>query len=76
MADLIGMNAEAWLARATIAQYTGTPKGERIARVLGKALLATGAVLGTSGASASEAVSYLIRCIERLSYKPTAHPAF
>ena len=71
MAHLAGMDAEAWASRALIWQYEGTPKGEKIAAVLGKALAVTGAALGSFGASAAtlgtstvlEPVSYLIRCI-------------
>ena len=69
MAQIAGMDAEAWLSRATVAQYEGTPKGEKLAVALGKALLATGAALVTSGASAAGVCDYLIRCIERLSYR-------
>ena len=67
MAQLAGLDPEAWLARATVAQYAGTPKGEKLAVVLGKALLATGAALAGSGASAAtvthDAYAYIIRCI-------------
>jgi len=70
MADLAGMDPEAWGIRAIVAQYEGTAKGERIARVLGKALLVTGAVIGSSGASAAEAWFYFIRCIKSLSFRP------
>lgn len=63
MAEMTGMDAEAWLARATVEQYAGTPKGEKLAVALGKALLATGAALATSGASAAAvAFDYFIRC--------------
>lgn len=63
MAELIGMDAEAWASRAIVAQYEGTPKGEKLAAVLGKALLVTGAALAGSGAHAAAGFSYLIRCI-------------
>jgi hypothetical protein len=64
MAQLAGMDPEAWTARAVVAQYEGTPKGEKLAVALGKALLATGAVIASSGANAAHnAVGYLIRCI-------------
>jgi len=76
MADLIGMDAEAWLARATVAQYAGTAKGERLARVLGKALLVTGAVIGSAGAHAAVTLSYFIRCIKLLSKSKPSAPAF
>jgi len=70
MAQLAGLDPEAWTARAVIEQYAGTAKGEKLAAALGKALLATGAVIASSGANAG---SYLIRCIERLScFNPTA----
>lgn len=68
MAEIAGLEPEAWTARAVIAQYSGS-KGEKIARALGKALVATGAVIATSGASAGqiafEAAGYFIRCIKR-----------
>lgn len=78
MAELAGLDAEAWLARATVAQYAGTTKGEKLAVVLGKALLATGAAVAGSGANAAQAMgegcSYLIRCIVLLSKrKPLAY---
>lgn len=63
MAQIAGMDAEAWASRAIVAEYEGTPKGEKLAVALGKALLATGAALATSGASAAAvAFDYLIRC--------------
>lgn len=80
MAQLAGMDPEAWLVRATVAQYAGTPKGEKLAVVLGKALLVTGAALAGSGANAGtamvEAYGHFIRCIESLSYKPHHANAF
>jgi hypothetical protein len=64
MAEIAGMDPVAWGARAIAASYAGTPKGEKLAAVLGKALLATGAALATSGASAAAVgASYFIRCI-------------
>ena len=67
MAEIAGLDAQAWHARATVEQYAGTPKGDKLYRALGKALVATGAVIASSGASAQalscECVSYLIRCI-------------
>jgi len=76
MAELAGMDPEAWLARATVAQYEGTAKGERLARVLGKALAVTGAVLGSAGANACQTFDHFIRCIERLSCFPPSEPHF
>ena len=54
MAGIAGLDAAAWHARATVAQYQGTSKGDKLYRVLGKALVATGAVIATSGANAQE----------------------
>lgn len=77
MASIAGLDAEAWHARATVSQYEGTSKGDKLFRALGKALAATGAAVASSGASAhlifshsaTEAASYFIRCIESLSYR-------
>ena len=78
MAHVAGMDAEAWASRALVAQYEGTPKGELLASVLGKALQATGAVIASSGAKVAAmavlaakllctvpdgATGYFIRCI-------------
>jgi hypothetical protein len=60
MAQIAGLDAVAWNARATAAAYQGTPKGEKLAVALGKALLVTGAAVGSGTAAAG---SYLIRCI-------------
>jgi DNA-binding transcriptional regulator YdaS (Cro superfamily) len=79
MAVIAGLKPEEWMARAVIAQYEGTSKGDKLFRALGKASLAIGGVIASSGASAHQifshkgaetiagAVSYFIRCIERLS---------
>jgi DNA-binding transcriptional regulator YdaS (Cro superfamily) len=79
MAEIAGLKPEEWMARAVVAQYEGTSKGDKLFRALGKALVATGAAVVSSGASAhlifshkggetiGGAVSYFIRCIERLS---------
>lgn len=67
MAGIAGLDAPAWHARATVAAYEGTSKGDKLYRVLGKALLATGAVIASSGVNAlviySATNSYFIRCI-------------
>jgi hypothetical protein len=78
MASIAGLDAAAWHARATVAQYEGTSKGDKLYRVLGKALLATGAVIATSGANAqviySTITEHFIRCIERsIRKQPSAH---
>ena len=52
MAGVAGLDAEAWLIRATIERHKGTAKGDRLLKVLGKGLLATGAAIASSGASA------------------------
>lgn len=81
MAEIAGLKPEEWTARALVAQYEGTSKGDKLFRALGKALAVTGAAVVSGGASAhqifshsagaaktvSEAVSYFIRCIESLS---------
>jgi len=69
MASIAGLDPVAWNARATAAAYEGTPKGEKLAAALGKALLVTGAVIGTSKAAACDC---FIRCINWLIYKPRA----
>jgi hypothetical protein len=53
MASVAGLDAEAWLVRATIEKYEGTAKGDRLYKALGKVLLATGAAVASSGASAT-----------------------
>lgn len=55
MAHLAGLDAEAWSARALIAQHEGTEKGRLMAEALKKALLATGAALSIFGASSTNA---------------------
>ena len=76
MAEVAGLKPEEWLARAVVAKYEGTAKGDKLYRALGKALGATGAALVSFGASThpifsldenNNIVSYLIRCIEVLT---------
>lgn len=57
MASLAGLKAEEWLARAVVAQYEGTSKGDKLFRALGKALIVTGAAVASSGASAHQIFS-------------------
>lgn len=84
MASIAGLKAEEWAMRAVVSQYEGTSKGDKLYRALGKALVATGAGLATSGAnahqifshSATEAASYFIRCIESLSYRRINYRSF
>ncbi len=71
MAEIAGFKAEEWAARALVAQYEGTEKGDKLYRALGKTLVATGAVIASFGANALpifshnaiKAGSYFIRCI-------------
>lgn len=64
MAGLAGLDAEAWGARAMISKHAGTTKGAKLEAALKKALLATGGVLASSGAIASDRLADFIRCIE------------
>lgn len=45
LADVAGLPAEIWLARAAMWTHEGTPKGERLKKALGKYARAIGAVL-------------------------------
>jgi len=65
MAELAGLDPEAWTARAVIQQHEGTTKGAKLEKALKKAALATGAVVVSFGAIAANDVAYLIRCINR-----------
>ena len=71
MAQIAGLDPEAWTLRAVAEQYRGTEKGAMLMEALKKALLATGAVIASSGADAaqialnlpSDTLAYFIRCI-------------
>jgi len=65
MAELAGLDAEAWTARAVISQHEGTSKGAKLEAALKKAFVATGAALATFGVSAANDAVYYIRCINR-----------
>jgi len=52
MAHVAGLDPLAELARATVRKFEGDKKGDLLMRALGKASLATGAVLATAGANA------------------------
>jgi len=73
IASIAGLDANAWAMRAMVWRWEGTPKGDRLMRALGKGFLATGAAIGSAGASAqaifssSQSVVDLIRCIKRLN---------
>lgn len=82
MAEIAGLKSEEWIARALVAQYEGTAKGDKLYRALRKSLVATGAAIVSAGASAhqifshdavAQGVGYFIRCIERLT-KPERLP--
>lgn len=70
-AHLAGLDAVEWGSRAIAAQHEGTAKGMKLQAALKKALLATGAVIVTSGAGAATisataskaGFDYFIRCI-------------
>ncbi len=57
MAHVAGLDPVQVLARATVAQYEGKPKGDALMKALGKASLVTGAVLGSAGALAQQIFS-------------------
>jgi hypothetical protein len=70
MAEIAGLKGEEWAARALVAQYEGTSKGDKLYRALKKSLPAIGAVIASGGAHASvisstaiESVTYFIQCI-------------
>ena len=70
LAAIAGIDPVQTLVRAHIEKHEGTEKGDQLAQVLGKFLVATGAVIATSGASAAQTFSPtfkglcdLIRCI-------------
>lgn len=52
MAGIAGLDATAWLVRATLAKHEGTTKGDQLYKALGKALRVNGAALASSGLSA------------------------
>jgi transcriptional regulator with XRE-family HTH domain len=52
LAGLAGLEASSWLVRATLKKHEGTAKGDQLMRVLGKASLAIGGAVASSGASA------------------------
>lgn len=66
MAGLAGFDPVQTLARATVEKWEGKPKGDRLMRVLGKALLATGGAIGSAGANAHAiygTITETIQCI-------------
>lgn len=71
LAHVAGLDAEAWAMRAMVERWEGTPKGDRLMRALGKALLVTGGVVASAGANAG-AIHSLIpnaaRCLVDTMY--------
>jgi hypothetical protein len=51
IAAVAGLDPVTEMARAVVAKHEGTPKGERLLKAVGKALQATGEMLGSAGAS-------------------------
>ena len=75
LAAIAGIDPVQTLVRAHIERHEGTEKGDQLARVLGKFLVATGAAVATSGASAAaifsptcKSLGDLIRCIVKLNH--------
>lgn len=71
MAEIAGLKPEEWIARALVAQYEGTAKGDKLFIALRKLLVATGGAVASFGASAHpifshdgiKAAAQFIRCI-------------
>ena len=76
IAAIAGIDPVQVLVRAHLERHEGTAKGDRLLKVLGKWSLATGAVIGSAGASAHQIFSmveglppvgqwmaYFIQCI-------------
>lgn len=53
LAAVAQLDPVAEMARAAVKAHEGKPKGDALMKALGKALLATGAVIGSAGASAA-----------------------
>lgn len=53
IAGVAGLNPEQVAIRALVEKHEGTAKGDRLMKVLGKALLATGGAIASAGASAA-----------------------
>jgi len=65
VADLAGLDAVAWTARAVAQAHEGTKKGDALREALKKALQATTAATVFAGLVSIEATGQLIRCIKR-----------
>lgn len=53
IAGIAGLNPEQVALRALVEKHEGTPKGDRLMKVLGKALLVTGGAVASAGANAA-----------------------
>lgn len=71
MAELAGLDALQWLARATVEKHLGTEKGEQLQRALGKQSPATGEATGSAGEKQEPIYSSrdIPRCILMLSFQ-------
>ncbi len=65
LAHIAGLDPISELARAVVRKHEGTAKGDALMKALGKALLATGAALGSAGASALPIGSTIRAAIEQ-----------
>jgi hypothetical protein len=65
VADVAGLDAVAWTARAVAQAHEGTEKGDALREALKKAWLATGVAIVSGSTHAAEQFTQLIRCIDR-----------
>lgn len=63
VANIAGLDGVSWAMRAMVAKHEGTAKGDRLMKAVGKALLATGAAVATSGAHAMAICSKTIELL-------------
>lgn len=66
MAELAGLDADAWVARAVVSQYEGTTKGAKLEAALKKALVLTGVALASSSVQAAPAISAIADTLANL----------
>lgn len=71
MAELAGLDALQWLARATVERHQGTEKGEQLQRALGKRSPAIGGGTDSAGGKPDQTSSSpdIPRCILMLSFQ-------
>lgn len=75
VAHVAGLDASAWALRAMVAKHEGTAKGDRLMKAVGKALLATGAVVASSGAAAMEISLKIQRLLDTMYRSVKSRPA-